>query len=453
MSNRYFAGLIPTCAVVLLAVAATQAQPAPSAPIAPPAHEAPEASKTPEEKSATEAQEAPEQKPPEQPPAQEDEASEEAPAEQPTAPAPEAPAEQPTAPAPEAPVEQPTAPAPEAPPEQPTALPTGKRLVWRNSTFGFGQHVSKNTIFKEEQLSYNPVYIQTFSLAPRFYLSDTLSLRLRQDLAFEITEPDEYGPYAGYSMREKLYLLNTLIDLMESRLAEYRGVLLAAGLRLNLPTAISSQARRRILGTGPMASLTKSFDKVLEGMVLRLSGRWIHHFHLSNVRAAEDDYPCLRASGASSDASSSSAYCLGGTTNYNDEFLTSISVELTPVARLDLSASFALAWLRGAPLAGARIETLTGEVVIEDQSVTHWRYATGAALGVGYMFTDFFHLALSINSQTAQLNPDGSLRNPLINPDTLFSLDATFTLDQLYLAIAGPRRETATASSPVSARW
>ncbi len=307
-------------------------------------------------------------------------------------------------------------------------VPAGEQLPWRNSVFIFMQLLSANTLDKDAQLTYNPIYLHFFSLQPRWYLTDSLSLRLRQDFYVELTDPEVYT--------ERTYFYDTRIEVVESELVEIAGFIFGGGGRLLLPLSIKSRAHGRIIGTAVIGTVTKSFDNVLSGLVLKLPAWYAHYFSASNLVEAEAEIGCTPAVSAPEPASFASSDCLGGISNETDEFLAGLAAKLMLIPDLDVSGSLTWIWRRAAGLQDAVVPTATGEVVVPDSSPTHWRNYTEAGLSLGYLFDEWLHMAFGLYASTSQLAPDGSRRNPFFNVDTHVMLTATVTLDQLYLAVA-----------------
>lgn len=311
------------------------------------------------------------------------------------------------------------------------------RLGWRDTTFVLDNYLSADTLDKNARLTYNPSFLQSYSLRPRWYFTRSLSLRLRQDLIVALTGPDSHGMYSSYSIQEKAFFLNTRVELIDSRLFEIEGVRFGVGGRLVLPVSISSRASRRILGAGVTPAISKSFNRVLKGLSLSAEGLYIHNFGLSNVTATQDDISCTPALSDFNNAHSTSPYCLGGASVVNDELAAGLQVELKPIAPLTLSIGLTWVWLHAASLRDAQVKTLTGDVVLSDSSRTHWRNLTQSHLTIGYLLDEWIELSTGIFTASTQIGPDGSLRNPIFNIDTQITLKATILLDRLYLRISG----------------
>jgi hypothetical protein len=307
------------------------------------------------------------------------------------------------------------------------------RLRWRDTRFVFDNYISRNTLDKSAQLTYNPTYIQSYSLQPRWYFTEAFFLRLRQDLILELTEPDRYGLYSSDSTDHRLFFLNTRVELVHTDLYEIGGVHLGAAGRLVLPISLASRASQQILGAGVSTELTKSFPRVLRGLALSAQGLYVHDFGLSNVVSTESDISCRPALTTWNEAASTSPFCLGGLSVTSEEVTAGLSAELKLTTSLTLSTGFSWVWLRGSNLADAEIKTLTGAVTLKDGSHTHWRYLTDFHFALGYLLRDWLEIATGIYTASPRWGLDGSPRNPFFNIDTQLTLKATILLDRLYV--------------------
>jgi len=322
------------------------------------------------------------------------------------------------------------------PPEQPRDglrydVETGRfveeteQLPWRNSLFLWDNEVGTYTL--DPGLSENPYYSMAFSLRPRWYFTDAISLRLRQDLTVEWTDTD-----SRVRNREPV-LQDTLVDIFHSKLVDPAGIVIGAGARLTLPTSYLSRNNTMIAGTGLLATATKSFE-VLQGLAFQASATYNHYWFTSNVPERETAFPCHVFAGERVQDNQ----CLQspGSSNIGNVWGAGLAASLAPIENLTFETSYSVAWRLGHDLATGYVETLDGTHEVPDGSDTHWRNLQAFSIAVDYRFTDWISLTGSFYSQTTQLNPDGSLRNPLYNPDSAVSLTATLTLDQLYTSIA-----------------
>ena len=298
-------------------------------------------------------------------------------------------------------------------------------LAWRNSVVSWGHHITKNSLDEGAQLSHNPTYVQSLTLAPRWYFSDEISLRLRQDFALELTQPD--------LQRDRALVLDTVLDGVYAGQLPGWGLDVSAGPRLTVPLSNTSRAAERVLGVGGRADLGRSFDGVLEGLTLGASGRAVHHLALSNVTASDDTVRCRLAE--SDGPSVSSLYCGGGAGSVEDDFSLTLQADLGLGAGLEVGLSFGWMWQLAAPVEQrAVIETLTGQEIVQAQGATRWRNSTLSALSLSYALVDWLQVSTSVSTATGQLNPDGTRRNPFWGPDTRLSLGVSLLPDKLVVS-------------------
>ena len=101
------------------------------------------------------------------------------------------------------------------------------------------------------------------------------------------------------------------------------------------------------------------------------------------------------------------------------------------IEQLTLTLGFGWVWQYGHELARADVPIATGTVHLEDQSETHFRNSTVAFVSIGYELSPGIEVALGGDSGTSQLAPDGELRDPLLNPETQFSVSLSIQPDLL----------------------
>lgn len=300
-----------------------------------------------------------------------------------------------------------------------------EQLPWRNSLFLWDNEMGTYTV--DPGLSDNPYYSMAFSIRPRWYFTDMISLRLRQDITVEWTDTD------SRTRNREPVLQDTMVDLVHSKLVDPAGIIIGAGARLTLPTSYISRNNTMIAGTGLLATATKSFE-VLEGLAVQASGTYNHYWFTSNVPEREEPFPCHIFAGERVQDNQ----CLQspGSSNIGNTWSAGLAVSLAPIENLTFETSYSVAWRLGHDLGEGEVEVGGGTVVVEDESDTHWRNLQAWSIAADYRFADWINLTASFYSQTTQLDPDGSLRSPFYNPDSAVSLTATITLDQLYTSIA-----------------
>jgi len=326
----------------------------------------------------------------------------------------------------------------DAPEEEAEQLPfRGSLLLWDNE-------VTTATFDRSALLDYNPTYVMAFSLRPRYYLTDDVSVRLRQDLSIEMTDTDTR------SRNREPVLADTILDVVHGNLVEAYGATVAAGGRLTLPTSIASRAYQKYFTVGANASVKRPFEDVLEGLLLGLSTSYSYTVAGSNVRLAEDeDVPQTHANFVGSteglNAPSPGDQVppqVAGPTSVDHAATLGLSAALSIIENLSVDTSFTWWWQNGRGLADASVPVDTassGTMTVEDGSDTHLRLYTWFTASVGYQVTDWINASLNYSHLTGEFDPDASRRNPFWSPDSAVSLTAAISLDELYNTFSGRR--------------
>lgn len=319
-----------------------------------------------------------------------------------------------------------------ADPEPETSRPAGPQLTFANSFFSYSNAVTVHTFAPGAQLSYDPTWMMTANLTPRFYLTDTTFLWLNQTVSLELTDTN-----TGTYNREPL-LADTLLDLRQ--LVGWEGFVFQGQLRLGFPLSKASQAAGRILQTGAGVTIARPFPE-LAGFTVAASVAYRRWWATRNVPATGQPYPgnCFSPSpGAPPECQQAS-----GQTTARDILLAGLTLNVAPLPGLTVSASGFYFAAYGHELADAQVPINGGAETIEDESVTHWRPFTYFSLAVAYDVLPWLNLQLGIQnsgSVAPLYDPDGSVRSPF-TADTQVYLTTTFGLDALYGEIAGAGSE------------
>lgn len=306
--------------------------------------------------------------------------------------------------------------------------PEAPKRVWRNSIFTVSPWVTTYTFSEGAQLTYDPTFALNFTLSPRFYLLDTLYLRVSEDLSVEVTQSD-----SDTTTRQPL-LSDMRVDLMRPALIKTSGFVLSAGLRVSLPVSIASRFANRIMGTSLITASSYDLPEATH-LTVGFDFSYTHNWNSTNT-ATHFAYADNAGEGATICPSGADGCEVGGPTNATESFSFGPSLEWAPIDTFSLSASYSWLPRLGGPLGTQTIETATGPVVLRDDK-THWRVGQAFSISASYQTTPWLGLSLAYAVQTSQLNTNGTLRNPLSNPDMTLEFDATVTLDQLYDAALG----------------
>lgn len=314
----------------------------------------------------------------------------------------------------------------------------GPALTFANSFFTYTNGLSLHTLAPGAQLTYNPTWVMSFGLTPRFYLTDTTFLWLNQGLGLELTDAD----HTTYN-HEPL-LSDTTLDLRQNIMWE--GFVIQAQARLVFPLSKASQAARRILQTGAGLTISRPFPE-LANLTVSVNAGYRRWWATSNVaRIVPGDEPDYRDGlGAPECEAGAQPYCFqaGGTTTARDIIVTGLSFIVMPISGFTVQLSAFYMGMYGHEVADATVDINGGTQTITDDSPTHWRHYTSFAFALGYDVLPYLNLALGIQnapSAAPLYNPDGSVRSPF-NPDTQVYLSVTLGLDAMYNEIVGGDEE------------
>ncbi|MEM9194985.1 MAG: hypothetical protein AAGF12_37755, partial [Myxococcota bacterium] len=168
----------------------------------------------------------------------------------------------------------------EAAPEEAAAPPA--RLPWRNSFFIWDHTVTTVTFDRSATTSYNPGYTTTLSLRPRWHITPTTSIRLRQDLLVEVTDTDTRAE------NRQARFFDTRLDLINASILNIEGFNLGGGVRFTVPISINSRAFDAYFGIGGILILNKVLP-VLEGLALTTSATYVYEAANENVAHTDSD--------------------------------------------------------------------------------------------------------------------------------------------------------------------
>lgn len=324
--------------------------------------------------------------------------------------------------------------------EEEQDAPAPADLPWRNSFFSWTHQATFNSFVPDGQLSYNPLYVQAFSLSPRWYLAPASYFVAIQSLQLEVTDAD------GDALNRDPQLGDTVVEFRQ--MFPWEGFMFMGQARVTLPVSKASQAAQVYFGTGLGLTVVRPIPEIN----LTLAGvfRWSHTFAGSNVVRTgipQPDScpagPMISSAGPGTAPEFATAMCdqLGTASTGRDSILSGFFATLAfDALSINLQAFFFSVY--GHELAPAYVNVATSEepLMIADGSPTHWRNFTYFALSVGYQFTSWLNLSLGIQNShlvASAWNPDGSIRNPLFTPDTQVFLSATVQLDTIYTEAAG----------------
>jgi hypothetical protein len=295
---------------------------------------------------------------------------------------------------------------------------------WRNTTFVWDHTVSLETFLPAGRRSYNPTYIQTFSLEPRFYLAETISVRLRQALYWELTHDDLVDSPNVTLSDLPLSVIDTTWFTIPG------GVVVGGGITAVFPVSEGSRACGLITGFAGSVGLTKVFDEVLTGLALSAFGGIRGNIYDRDVCSIEPpDRP-----GAIGDAVATEGL------NPIVTGFTGASSAIAFIPELSFAATYAAGWSRGRGIGEACFDdpaAPSGTTCIPDLSGgTNTATRVLFSLSLSYLIRDWVNVSLSYGSLNAAVDGSGNAYNPFYNPSSSFTLTSYFVLDRIYEGIA-----------------
>lgn len=316
---------------------------------------------------------------------------------------------------------------------------TGVKLPYRGS-LAIYEHSTRPWGYTSEELTYNPYYVHSLSLRPRWYFNDHVWGRLQFDMEQELTNADDTVT------QNEVRVTGTSLDFNYSELALVDNLTAAGRVTFGFPTDQISQLRTMYLSTGLRAALNYKVPSVLKGLSFDLAGGVTKYFN----RYADGDVDVLQyCSGSRGTAEACSS---SGTMNPNFRLLWEASAIVQVLDRLAVTASFLIynTWAYDVP--DSEVHTLTGTAdVARSSDDTRLRALNRFTLDVTYDFTKYFGVSIGTDTYNGQLRPDSAYYNPFFNRFTNFYVDLNLTVDELVKAVSpgvtaslGPR--TAMAS-------
>jgi len=308
------------------------------------------------------------------------------------------------------------------------ARPSGPEFTFANSFFTWTNAVTAHTLAPGAQLTYDPTYIQTFSLTPRFYLTDTTFLWANQVMSLELTDSN----FATYN-REPL-LADTLLDLRQ--LIAWEGFVFQLQGRVAFPTSKASQAAGRIMQTGLGLTIARPIPEAA-GLTIAGTFGYRRWWATRNVANAQETYPgnCVQPTPGEAPVCTQA----GGLTTARDLLIGGLTLNISPFTGFNVSFSGFMLGAYGHEVGDANVGINGGQVTYTDDSPSHWRAFTYFALAVAYDVTPWLNLQLGVQNSgvvAPLFNEDASVRSPL-SPDTQIFLSTTIGLDSLFGEIVG----------------
>lgn len=306
----------------------------------------------------------------------------------------------------------PAAPAPTGPTAvaTETAQPTKKKepSPWRGSEIAYRNSATAYSFDKGAQLTYNPTWVMTWELSPRYSFDKVLSVGATFDFAREVTNADD-----------NTYRNETVIGDLGLRLSASKwatipgGIDVSSTLALTLPTSKSSQGDTLLMGLAASTRLAKTFP-VLDGLTLGYTLRFTKLFHSYTTGELESPIipNCFAGSSGSCDR-----FINNGGRNVSFRLANTFDLSLDINDWLSFSTDFGIgvSWLYDAQS--------DDRVSFEPLENTDTRYSLVADLGFSARPWQPLEIRVGASAANPQLKSNGDRYAPYFNRFTEVYLD------------------------------
>ena len=348
------------------------------------------------------------------------------------------------------------------PEEIPNSIPA--RVPWRGTAFNWGHDFTTSAvgIGADFQGADFQTYTQTFSLGLNYFVIDqekwSLALNTGPSVTVELTDSATTTTQREPQMNDL-----PLSVVYRRRLYSHDELPIATGLVLNArvlaPTSPGSYNTGTYLTTSPAVVMWQAFPvipkdvaPVLNSIAVGFSGRWNHRFGAATTPVNDGlQRPRQNQTGATF-LDIQLAGNRVGQDNIREGFFLFLSQPIgTTQLVLFAGAGFSQIY-QGALGEVECIELDTGCVTQEDidraadeagiNPAGDWQFTYDFAVGGNFFPIPEAGLSFGYSNATNQLGPDGQRRSIFYTPNAQFSLGMIVSLDAIYEAISGPRRNS-----------
>jgi len=315
----------------------------------------------------------------------------------------------------------------------PTAA-LAKSYPFRSSTFILWQNLSATGLHKGAEQTWNPMYSWLARFTPRYYLTDTVSVRAKFDLGIEWTNGDETTTYHEAQWED------TWLDLVAAKawVDPLLGIDLTPSWRFVLPTSKASQARGLYAGLSPGFSLHRDVP-LGHDMNLSLSYSFRYIKNLNRWTTVQYEAPTIASC---STGGAGLGDCGGllhtGSRNPSHVFQNILVAEwaITPKLHLMQMAAYFNSFVYGLTPASAVLAGGTSVNVPADPNTNvNMRAVVWYLTEVSYDVHPWLTVGLGLSSYNPQLNEESKYRTPFVNRYTEIMLGLTFALDRITASI------------------
>ncbi len=312
------------------------------------------------------------------------------------------------------------------------------KVPWRGTSLSYGHDAALHPYLVQSDLTYNPSYTHSLSLAPGWSFDDHWRLGANVGLSQELTNPDNRtGRYDVWVSSSASVSYAELLTVYETSLSPKLGV--------TFPTTPSQQVATLYFALSPGFSVARSFE-VLAGLSLSWGFSYTKNFH----RYREGSSPpqpisCEQATDPNECTTTSM-----GNRNTNMSFSNALSASLGLTEKLSVGLSASAGQALAYDLTPATLDDAltgdhngvedTGQIIGERDGQGGWRYTQGFGGSVGYSVLSYLSASLGISTSGPQLDASSERYNPLLpSRNTSASLSLSIALDT-FVQEMGPTR-------------
>jgi len=290
---------------------------------------------------------------------------------------------------------------------------------WRGSEVAYRNSASTISFDQSAELTYNPTWVMSLELSPRYNFSDMVSLSASIELAREVTNADDT------TERGETVLGDLALRLGVARWATLPGgITLSSALGVTLPTSLASQADTMLFTVTPSLRVSKTFRKVLDGLTIGYGLRFSKLFH--SYTTGEQDAPLIPGCNTRQ-LGSCDRFLNSGYRNVSFRITNGFDVSLGLTSWLSFSAEFDIvtSWLYDAYAPPPEDE------FNQPIANTDTRYALVTDLGFSARPWTPLEIRLGAATVNPQLKPDGDRYAPFFNRYTFAYLDIRLDVAEL----------------------
>lgn len=320
-----------------------------------------------------------------------------------------------------------------------TVTKSAEKVPWRGSYFEYTNGLGMRTFF--DDLTYDPLYTQSLSFQPRYWIRDDLRLGMRLDLEVELTTSNELQRREWYT--SDLSLAATYAPKWAK--IPVADVSVRGGLTLYFPTSPYSRYQTMMLAMAPGLTFSRSFDlmkgRFLKKLTLTYGFRVVKYFHEFKQAQLDERDPDAAAvdlrAGTTTDLNDPSNIH-SGALNKSWRFSNVLTASLAIMDKLTFAAAIGIRNDLVHKLSEEEFVTdVDGNtrVVLGESSMNH-RGSNVSQLDLTYETFDWLYLSLGVLSLAPHLKPDSDgYYAPFFNRYSTFYFNVTIPVDRMVAQV------------------